>query len=95
MLSWLAAAAAGCGVIARPSEREQAARLAQPSRWGTPSVFTPAHRSVGEAFGQHFGMRPDPEQPFPFSHQIHLEKQLVCTDCHESVERGPRASIPA
>jgi hypothetical protein len=93
-VAWLAAAAAGCGVIARPSEQEQAARLAQPSRWGTPSVFTSAHRSVGEAFSEHFGVRPEPEQPFPFSHQIHLEKQLVCTDCHESVERGPRASIP-
>ena len=93
-VAWLAAAAAGCGVIARPSEQEQAARLAQPSRWGTPSVFTPAHRSVGEAFSEHFGMRPEPQQPFPFSHQIHLEKELVCTDCHETVERGPRASIP-
>jgi hypothetical protein len=94
LVAWLAAAAAGCGVIARPSEQEQAARLAQPSRWGTPSVFTPAHRSVGEAFSEHFGMRPEPQQPFPFSHQIHLEKELVCTDCHETVERGPRASIP-
>jgi hypothetical protein len=93
-VAWLAAAAAGCGVIARPSEQEQAARLTQLSRWGTPSVFTPAHRSVGEAFREHFGVRSEPEQPFPFSHQIHLEKQLVCTDCHESVERGPRASIP-
>ena len=37
----------------------------------------------------------DPEQPFPFSHQLHLEKELVCTDCHESVERGPVASIPS
>lgn len=94
LLSWLAAVAAGCGLIARPSEQEQAARLAQPSRWGTSSVFTPAHRSVGDAFREHFDMRPEPEQPFPFSHQIHLEKQLVCTDCHETVERGPRASIP-
>jgi Cytochrome c7 and related cytochrome c len=93
-VAWLAAAAAGCGLIARPSEQEQGARLAQPSRWGTPAVFTPAHRSVGEAFSEHFGMRPEPQQPFPFSHQIHLEKELVCTDCHETVERGPRASIP-
>jgi hypothetical protein len=86
--------AAGCGLIARPPEQEQAARLAQSSRWGTSSVFTPARRSVGEAFREHFGMRPEPVQPFPFSHQIHLEKALVCTDCHETVERGPRASIP-
>ena len=94
LLSWLAAVAAGCGVIARPSEQEQAARLEQASRWGTSSVYTPARRSAGEAIGAHFGVRSDPQQPFPFSHQIHLEKELMCTDCHESVEKGPRASIP-
>lgn len=94
VLAWLAAIAAGCGVIARPSEQEQSARLAQASRWGTSSVYTPAYHTAGEAIRSHFGLRSDPEQPFPFSHQIHLEKELVCTDCHESVERGPRASIP-
>ena len=94
LLAWLAAVTAACGVIARPSEQEQAARIDQRSRWGTPSVFTPARRTPAEAIRTHFGVRPDPVQPFPFSHQIHLEKELVCTDCHESVERGPRASIP-
>lgn len=94
VLAWLAAVAAGCGVIARPSEQEQAARLEQRSRWGTSSVFTPARRTPAEAIRTHFGVRPDPVQPFPFSHQLHLDKELVCTDCHESVERGPRASIP-
>jgi hypothetical protein len=34
-------------------------------------------------------------QPFDYSHQIHLEKELVCTDCHEGVERGPRAGLPS
>ncbi len=94
LLLWLAAVAAGCGLLARPTEQEQAARLATPSRWGTPSVFTPARSSAAEAIRTHFGLRADPVQPFPFSHQLHLEKELVCTDCHESVERGPVASIP-
>ncbi len=58
-------------------------------------MFSPAHRTAGEAIRAHFGVRSDPEQPFPFSHQLHLEKELVCTDCHESVERGPVASIPS
>jgi hypothetical protein len=93
-LAWLAAIAAGCGVLARPSEQEQAARFGATSRWGTSSVFTPAHRSLGEAVRSHFGLRNDPQQPFPFSHRLHLEKELACTDCHEGVERGPVASIP-
>jgi hypothetical protein len=86
--------AAAC---ARPgtSEALQAERVATPSRWGTSSVFTPARRSVGEAVRSHFDLRDTPQQPFPFSHQIHLEKQLVCTDCHEGVERGPRAGLPS
>ena len=58
-------------------------------------MFTTAHRSVGDAFRAFFDLRDTPQQPFPFSHQIHLEKQLVCTDCHEGVERGPRAGLPS
>ena len=86
--------AAAC---ARPgtSEALQDERLSAPSRWGTSSVFTPARRSVGEAVRSHFDIRDTPQQPFPFSHQIHLEKELVCTDCHEGVERGPRAGLPS
>lgn len=94
LVAWLAAFTAGCGLLARPSEQEQTARLEQRSRWGTSSVFTPAHRSAGEAIRTHFGLRDDPQQPFPFSHQLHLAKELVCTDCHEGVTRGPVASLP-
>ena len=66
------------------------------SRWGTSPVFTPARASFGEAFRQFIGSRPDPVvQPFDFSHQIHLTKGAVCTDCHTAVEQGPRASLPS
>jgi len=87
--------AVGCERWKNPSELAQAERLARPSRWGTPSVFTPANRSFGQAVRSHFDLRSEPQQPFPFSHQIHLEKELVCTDCHEGVERGPRAGLPS
>ncbi|MGE0865314.1 MAG: cytochrome c3 family protein [Vicinamibacterales bacterium] len=67
----------------------------QRSRWGTPAVFTPAHASVGDAFKAFFDSRPDSvEQPFDFSHQIHLSKGALCTDCHTGVETGPKAGIP-
>jgi hypothetical protein len=88
------AMAAACNWSAR-TEHQQAQRLAQPSRWGTPSVFTTAHRSVGDAVGAFFGVRPEVQQPVAFSHQLHLEKELVCTDCHEGVERGPVAGLPS
>jgi len=65
------------------------------SRWGTSAVFTPAHASFGDAVSAFFDSRPDTvEQPFDFSHQIHLSKGAVCTDCHTGVESGPKAGIP-
>ena len=66
------------------------------SRWGTDRVFTPARATFGQAFREFIGSRPtDVAQPFPFSHQSHLSKGAVCTDCHTAVEQGPRASIPS
>ena len=59
------------------------------------SIFTPAHRTVGEA-AQHFlNIRGAPKQPIPFPHKTHIAKQAMCTDCHESVEKGPIAGIPS
>jgi len=89
-------AAATCWACS-PSGPEpgHAERMAQPSRWGTSSVFTTAHRSAGDAIRAFFGMRSEPEQPVAFSHQLHLSKELVCTDCHEAVERGPVAGLPS
>jgi hypothetical protein len=66
------------------------------SRWGTDPVFTPARASFGQALREFIGSKPtDVEQPFPFSHQIHLSKGAACTDCHTGVETGPRAGCRA
>ena len=66
------------------------------SRWGTPPVFTPARPSFGVALRAFIGARPtEVEQPFDFSHQIHLSKGAQCTDCHTGVETGPRAGLPS
>ena len=81
---------------ARPgtSEAIQAERLATPSRWGTPSVFTTG-APVGRRRLQRV-LRParHPAAAVPVHHQIHLEKELVCTDCHEGVE-GPARRLPS
>lgn len=89
----VAATCTACGPSGpRPGHAE---RMAEPSRWGTPSVVTTAHRSAADAVRAFFGVRAEPHQPVAFSHQLHLSKELVCTDCHEGVERGPVAGLPS
>ena len=65
------------------------------SRWGTSPVFTPAHTSAASAVRDFFGMRDEAQQPFDFSHKIHLSKGVRCTDCHTGVEQGAVAGIPS
>jgi hypothetical protein len=59
------------------------------------SVFTPAHRTTGEAARDFFAIRPAAVQPIPFPHKTHIEKKAVCADCHESADKGPIAGIPS
>jgi len=72
-----------------------AACAAQPPAQVSSAVFTPAHSTTAAAFADFFGVRPAPKQPIPFPHKVHLAKKAVCTDCHESVEKGPVAGIPS
>jgi hypothetical protein len=60
-----------------------------------PNVFTLAHRSPFDAARHFFERRPTATQPIPFPHKTHIAKKAVCTDCHESVEKGPIAGIPS
>ena len=59
------------------------------------AVYTPAHATVSSAVRDFFGVRAAAVQPIPFPHKTHIEKQAMCTDCHETVERGPIAGIPS
>lgn len=79
-LATAAAGAAACGT--HPPEASAA-------------VFTPARGTVGDAVREFFAIRSTPRQPIPFPHKIHIAKKAECTDCHESVERGPIAGIPS
>jgi hypothetical protein len=58
-------------------------------------VFSPAHRTLAEAARDFFNLKTRPQQPLAFPHKVHMAKQAVCTDCHETVERGPVAGIPS
>jgi hypothetical protein len=59
------------------------------------AVYTPAHASFGAAAREFFNIRPAAQQPIPFPHKTHIAKKAVCTDCHETVEKGPIAGIPS
>ncbi|MCC7415945.1 MAG: cytochrome c3 family protein [Acidobacteria bacterium] len=60
------------------------------------TVFTTAHRTIGDAFNEFFGRRAEPVQPIEFPHDIHIEKGMTCTDsCHEAAVDGPVAGLPS
>jgi formamidopyrimidine-DNA glycosylase len=93
-LSLLFATLAGVWACGALNNRQGSDGSAQ-SRWGTPAVFTTAHTSFSSAVRDYFGIRDEARQPFDFSHQLHLSKELLCTDCHSGVEKGPVAGIPS
>jgi hypothetical protein len=59
------------------------------------NVYTPARATFGQAARDYFNIRPTAQQPIPFPHKTHIAKKAVCTDCHETVEKGPIAGIPS
>ena len=50
---------------------------AQPAQIAS-DVFTPAHRTTGEAVRDFFAIRPAAVQPIPFPHKTHIDKKAVC-----------------
>ena len=59
-------------------------------------VFTPAHRTAGEAARDFLGVRPKVVQPIAFPHSVHVAKGLKCTDyCHAAATKGPMAGLPS
>src|SRR4051812_13581603 len=59
------------------------------------SVYTPAHRTIASAARDFFNVHPAAHQPMAFPHKTHIAKEAMCTDCHETVERGPIAGMPS
>jgi len=59
-------------------------------------VFTTAHSSFGVALSHYLHRLPEPEQPIEFPHDVHVGKEIACTEyCHESVSEGPVAGLPS
>jgi Cytochrome c7 and related cytochrome c len=72
-----------------------AAACANPPPQASAAVYTPARATFGQAARDYFNIRPAAQQPIPFPHKTHIAKKAVCTDCHETVEKGPIAGIPS
>lgn len=83
----------GCSVLGGPPPEASAGpRLPGQSE----GVFTTANPTLGVAFRDFLGRRPEPVQPIEFPHNIHVGKQIACTEyCHEAVTMGPRAGLPS
>jgi hypothetical protein len=59
-------------------------------------VFTTARPSFGAALNDFLDRRPEPRQPIEFPHNVHVGKEIGCTEyCHESVTSGPVAGLPS
>jgi hypothetical protein len=105
-----AAALRGCATVGAPRRRRVAHTAAcvaaclalaafatgcSSSSADASSVYTPARATFGQAARDFFNVRPTAQQPIPFPHKTHIAKKAVCTDCHETVEKGPIAGIPS
>ena len=72
-----------------------AAACGNPPPQASAAVYSPARATFGQAARDFFTIRPTAQQPIPFPHKTHIAKKAVCTDCHETVEKGPIAGIPS
>jgi hypothetical protein len=58
------------------------------SAWAQQSV-------VAQEVLDNFAAHPAPEQPIPYSHEVHLALGLVCEMCHTNPEPGAQMGYPA
>jgi len=85
--------ALGCSFVGQNVPPPAAASLLPGQQGG---VFTTARPTVRAALDDFLGRRPEPVQPIEFPHNIHVGKQIACTEyCHESVTTGPVAGLPS
>jgi hypothetical protein len=88
------AGSVGCRLFEPPPSSMTPAATTFPGQ--STDVFTTARPTLGAAVNEFFGRRAVEEQPFDFPHNIHVGKQIMCTEyCHESVATGPVAGLPS
>ena len=87
------------GCVEQPKVPGYSSRVADPyaaNRWSSPT-FTTAHPSYTDAAKHFFNIRPKPQQPIEFPHNIHHPNEIgiECYECHTGVMRGARAGLPS
>ncbi len=61
----------------------------------TSGQFTTAHPTLLAAAKDYIDSYPTHvQQPIAFTHKVHLQHGMQCTDCHKGVGEGPDATIP-
>ncbi|HUZ45537.1 MAG TPA: cytochrome c3 family protein [Terriglobia bacterium] len=61
----------------------------------TSGQFTTAHPTLLAAAKDYIDSYPTHvRQPIAFTHKVHLQHGMQCTDCHKGVADGPNATIP-
>jgi len=81
-------------ILSRNMPAQDSGGVSRPPSQTSP-VFTPAHRTVGDAVREFFAVRPKIVQPIAYTHRVHLANGMQCTDCHVGVDQGPDARIPS
>lgn len=93
-LAVVAISALGAALL-KESSRASEGQAADPSRTLRSPIFTPAHRTLLDAFKDFFDAHAEPIQPVAYTHKVHQANGMQCTDCHTAVEKGPVAGIPS
>ena len=95
VLAWSVLGGTRPGGSQRPTSTPSAEPSTKPYGAESPQVFTPAHRTLLDAFREFSNRRPAPVQPIAYTHKVHLANGMQCTDCHTGVDQGPDARIPS
>jgi hypothetical protein len=83
----------GCQLVNRPAPAASGAPQLPGQGAG---VFSNANPTFGVALSDFLMRHPDPVQPIEFPHNIHVGKEIACTEyCHAAVTQGPRAGLPS
>jgi hypothetical protein len=84
----------GCQLLAPPAS--STADSGMPPLPGQPTgVFTTMRPTMGAAFADFMNQHPAATQPIEFPHDTHIGKNIMCTVCHEGVDKGQRAGLPS
>lgn len=89
------AAVGGCRWLDDRPESVKPEPYTAAARAHSPALYTSARPSFPAAVRDFAGLRPAARQPIEFPHDVHVRKNIGCTEtCHEGATRGAEAGLP-